>query len=161
MWTKRDLIREAFGELALAGYEFDITPDEEQTALRRLDAMLATWEAKGVRVGYAFPSGPDATDPDTDSGIPDQAVETVFLNLAVRLAAGFGKAVPMSTAATAREGYEALLWATARPVPQQLPGTMPLGAGNGPRLNRPQFFPTPDTSPLREGAGNSLDILQE
>lgn len=161
MWTKRDLIREAFAELALAGYEFDIAPDEEQTALRRLDGMMATWEARGVRVGYVFPTTPEAADPDTESGIPDGAAETVAINLAVRLAPGFGKTLHPATLATARDGFDALLWAAARPVPTQLPGTMPLGAGNGPRLGLPTYFPTPDTSPLREGAGQSLDILQE
>lgn len=161
MWKKRDLIREAFAELALAGYEFDITPDEEQGALRRLDAMLAMWEARGVRVGYAFPTGPNDSDPDTDSGLPDHAVEPVALNLAVRLAAGYGKALQPSTLANARQGYDTLLWHAARPPAQQLPASMPLGAGNRQRAGYRAFFPIPDTSPLQQGEGQSLDILQE
>jgi hypothetical protein len=27
-WTKRALVTEAFGELALAGYDFDLSPEE-------------------------------------------------------------------------------------------------------------------------------------
>ena len=130
MWTKRELIREAFAELGLAAYEFDVSADEEQTALRRLDTMLATWEAKGVRIGYAFPSGPDASDPDDESGIPDAAVEAVYLNLATRLAGGFGKAVSPTLAGTAADAYNALLIRAATPAAQQLPETMPRGAGS-------------------------------
>lgn len=159
-WTKRALIREAYAELGLAAYEFDISADEEQTALRRLDTMLATWEAKGVRIGYAFPATQDDSDPDDESGIPDSAVEAVYANLAIRLAGGFGKAVSPTLAGTARDAYNTLLIRAAMPPQQQLPETMPRGAGNRGPLSR-QFFPTPDQSPLQPGAGESLDILQE
>lgn len=161
-WTKRQLINEAFGELALQGYEFDITPEEQQTALRRLDTMMATWEARGVRIGYAFPSSPDASDPDRDSGLPDSAVETVYLSLAIRIAAGFGKQLTSDTKRTAREGFDVLLWAAARPIEQQLPSMLPRGAGNRIWRNseRP-FFPAPDDSPLGISQGGDLDILSE
>jgi hypothetical protein len=161
-WTKRELIDEAFGELALQGYEFDITPDEQQTALRRLDTMLATWEAKGVRVGYAFPSSPDDSDLDTPSGLPDSAVETVYLNLAIRLASGFGKQISSDTRRAAREGYDTLLWAAAQPIEQQLPSTMPRGAGNRIwRNSQRPYFPPPDDDPLGLTPGGDLSILPE
>lgn len=164
MWTKRELIRDAFGELALQGYEFDITAEEEQSALRRLDAMLALWEAKGVRIGYSFPVDPTSSDPDTPSGIPDSAAEPVFLNLAIRIASSYGKTISAATARTAREGYDVLLWAAARPQTQQMPNTMPVGAGNrgyGTGNIGPRFFADPDTSNLQIAEGGGLDILQE
>jgi hypothetical protein len=102
-WTKRQLIDEAFSELSLQGYEFDITPEEQQTALRRLDTMLATWDGLGIRVGYLLPSSPDDSDPDSDSGLPDYAVETVYLHLAMRIAAGFGKQLSADTKRSASE----------------------------------------------------------
>ena len=43
MWTKTLLIEEAFGELALAGYVYDLRPEEMQAAGRRLETMMATW----------------------------------------------------------------------------------------------------------------------
>src|SRR5437868_8121035 len=61
-WTKEQLIDEAFAELRLAGYTFDIAPEEKQTALRRMDTMMATWEGRGIRVGYPLPSSPDGSD---------------------------------------------------------------------------------------------------
>lgn len=162
MWTKRQIVEEAFAELALAGYVFDLSAEELQTALRRLDSMMATWEAKGVRVGYAMPSGPTTSSLDSASGLPDSAVETVYLNLAIRLAAGFGKQVSPDTRKSARDGYDTLLWAAARPIEQQLPSTMPRGAGQKPwRTTDNPFFQPPDDSPLGIAPGGDLDILPE
>jgi hypothetical protein len=161
-WTKRQLIDQAFEELALAGHEFDITPEEQQNALRRLDTMVATWEARGIRIGYLLPSTPDGSDLDQSSGLPDSAVEAAYMNLAVRLAAGYGKALPPDTRRVAREAYETLLWAAAQPIEQQLPNTLPRGAGNKPwrTVNQP-FFGRPDDSPLGISQGGDLTIAPE
>ena len=159
-WTKKQLIEEAYAELALAGYVYDLQPEEMQGGLRRLDTMLATWDMRGLSLGYLLPSTQTASDVDQDSGLPDVAIETVFLNLAVRIAAGFGKTLPASTLTAARDGFQALMARAAFPQEQQLPGTMPRGAGNRPwrNINRP-FFTKPDTSPLRNSQGNDLDII--
>ena len=162
MWTKRQLIYEAFAELAIASYVFDLDPDELQTALRRLDAMMATWYGKGIHVGYAIPSGPSGSDLDDDSGLPDSAVETLCLNLAIRLAPGFGKTVSPDTKKSARDGYDQLLWVSVYPQQQQLPHTMPRGAGNKTwRTTSDPFFPTPNNDPLQITQGGDLDILSE
>lgn len=158
MWTKRAIVEEAFAELALQGYVFDLTPEEMQTALRRLDTMLATWEAHGVRVGYAF--GGD--DLDAPSGLPDYAVEAAFLGLAVRLAPGFGKQLSSDTRRAANESYDYLLWAAAQPIQQQLPNTFARGAGNRIwRWSQRPFFPTPDSNPLTNPQGGDLGIAPE
>jgi hypothetical protein len=132
MYTKRMLIDAAFEELALAGYAFDIDPDEQLAALRRLDSMMATWGGPGIgiRIGYNATVNPSASDPDQDSGIPDWANEAVYLNLAVRLASGYGKALPKSTTAPAKFAYDALVSAVASQIPQVQPmGNLPIGAG--------------------------------
>lgn len=162
MWTKRQLVNEAYGELALQGYEFDLSPDEILTGVRRMDSMVASWEVRGVRIGYAFSSGPDESDPDDESGIPDTAAEAVYMNLAVRLAPGNGKQLSSDTRRTAREAYDTLLWSAAQPIEQQLPSTLPRGAGNrGWANNSRPFFPGPDNNPLQVDSGGDLDILQE
>lgn len=159
MWTKRQLITEAYGELALAGYEVDITPEEQQTALRRMDAMMATWEGNGVRVGYAFPANPDDSDLDQPSGLPDMAHEAVFLTLAIRLAPGNGKQISPDTRKAARQGYLRLLRQAAQPSQQQLPSTLPRGAGNkGWTMGRQPFFPAPSNDPLQLSQGGDLNI---
>jgi hypothetical protein len=162
MWTKRQLIEQAYDELALAGYVFDLTPEELQSALRLLDGMMAGWEGKGVRLGYALPATPDASDLDQLSGLPDRANEAVWANLAMRRAAGMGKTLMPSTLRLAREGYAALLVPLAQPRTQQLPSTLPVGAGNrtyGFPYRR--FFPPPTTDPLPVEHGTDLDLTQE
>ena len=158
-WTKLQLVDQAFGELSLSDAQgFEVTADEKQRALRMLDAMLATWAAKGVCIGYAFPG-----DINSASGIIDSAAETVYLNLAARLAPGYGKQLSPMTLKNAREGYDTLLWAAAHPINQQLPNTQPLGAGNKPwrRTARP-FMPKPDPSPFQNNDLNGdLSILPE
>ena len=162
MWTKGQIIDQAFEELGLAGHVFDMTPEEQQSALRRLDTMMALWEAKGVRVGYLLASAPNDSDLNAASGLPDAAVEASYLNLAMRLAAAFGKVLSTDTRRAAREAYDTLLWAAAQPIEQQLPNTMPRGAGNKPwrSVNHP-FFGRPDGSPLGTSQGGDLDIRPE
>ena len=159
MWTKQQLITSARDELGM-GSAFDAQPEELQTDLRRMDAMVAAWEVKGVRFGYTM-SAPDSSEITADSGIPDGAAEAVYLGLAMRIAPGYGKAISPETRSAARNAYDALLLAAAFPQQQQLRGGMPAGAGNKPGGNRSVFLPEPDPNPLREGAGESLDILSE
>lgn len=162
MWTKRELVTEAYGELALQGYEFDLSPGEMQTGLRRLDAMMAAWEAQGVRVGYRFPASPSDSSLDDASGLPDKANQAAFLSLAIALAAGLGKAVSPDTRRQAREAYSALLLDAAYPQEQQLPDTLPTGAGNKPwRGTYEQFFPPPSSDPLGVSPGGDLYIAPD
>ena len=53
-WTKRQLLSQAYEEIGLANYVFDIQPEQEMSALRRLDAMVQSWEQEGYPFhGYA------------------------------------------------------------------------------------------------------------
>lgn len=149
MWTKQQLIELALGEIGL-GTAFNVGPDELEDALKRLDSMMATWNGKGIRLGYALPSTPDASELDQDSGLADTAHEAVFMNLAVRLAGGFGKTLSQDTRNTARDAYEGLLAVAAYPPQQQLPNTLPRGAGNKPWRGQSPYMPTP-TDPLLAG----------
>lgn len=161
-WPKSQLVTEAYNELALAGWIFDVSPEESLHGLIRLEAQMGEWEGKGIRVGYAFSSdAPNQADLDADSGLPPMAWRPVFMNLAVDLAAGFGKQLMPSTMKGAADGYDTLLWAAAMPTEQQLPDRLPRGAGNKPwRINDWPFFPPADPSPLGNSPGPGLDILE-
>lgn len=159
-WKKSDIVKEAFAELGMADYDFDIQPEESMTALRRMDAMMATWAGKGIILGYPLPGSPAGSNIDQESGLPDAAVETVVANLAVRIAPGFNKQINPATVATAKQGYLGFLTALAIPRELQFPNTLPLGQGNRPWLDigRP-YFPTPNTDPAQFDAGGNLDFL--
>lgn len=150
-WTKRDYILQAFEEIGLGSYAFDLTPDQWQAALRRLNGLMATWNAKGIRLGFPLPSSPNADDLDAEATVPDRAGEAIVLQLAIRLAPSYGKAVSMETKVAAREAYNAMLTHYTHPIEMQFQGTLPVGAGNKPiNIDRPFFdqpFTTVDAGP--------------
>lgn len=156
-WTKQQLIDEALAELALQGFVFDLTPQERVTGLNRLNSMMATWEQRGIRLGFNF-----AGELPDGSGLPEGAVEPVVANLAIRLAAGYGKTPPTETKRQAREGFGLLLRDAAMPQQQQLPETLPRGSGNRlwTQIGRP-YFPPPVDSPIGVTEGGDLFIETE
>ena len=131
-WTKQQLIDQAFSELARAGYVFDLGADVREDALRQLDTMMATWSGVGISIGYLLADSPDLSNIGDDAGIPLTAVEPVYLNLAVKLAAGRGKTLTAQTLAAAQSGYNALLGAAVSPTTGQCSGLPRIGAGNKP-----------------------------
>jgi hypothetical protein len=143
-YSKRQFVEAAFGEIGLAAYAFDLQPQQLEAALRRLDAMMAEWNAKGIRLGYPLPGSPENSNINAETGVPDSANEAIICNLGIRLAAGYGKTLMPQTVAVAKQGYNTLLSRAAMPPEQQLPGTMPAGAGNKPwRVYDDPFLPPP------------------
>jgi len=159
-WTKRQFIEQAFEEIGLAAYVFDLTPEQLQSALRRLDAMMAGWNANGIRIGWPMATQPDDASLDTDPKAPDVANEAIYLNLAIRLAPGFGKTISTETKADADAAYSNLLNQTSAPTPErQYPNTLPRGQGSKPWRSRNSnpFLPNPDT-PLQAGEDDYIDF---
>ncbi|MGA1189442.1 MAG: packaged DNA stabilization gp4 family protein [Pseudomonadales bacterium] len=155
-WTKRQFIDAAFDEIGMATYTFDLSASQLQSALRRLDTMMAEWNAKGLRLNYPLPNNPGATNIDEDTFVPDSANEAIITNLAIRLAPGFGKQPMPDTKSTARMGYNTLLSRAAKPIEQQLPDTMPSGAGNKPWWYDNPFMQRP-VDPVTVGGDGVLE----
>lgn len=128
-YTKRQLIEDAFEEIGLANYVFDLQAEQTNGALRKLDRMLAAWNVKGIRLGYPLTSNPDNSSLNSDSNLQDAANEAVVLNLAIRIAPSVGKVVSMDTKASAKRAYNALLAISAMPEQRQLT-QLPRGQGN-------------------------------
>jgi hypothetical protein len=150
-WTKRELITQAFEEAGLASYVFDLTADQLQSALRKLDSMMATWDAKGIKIGYPL-EDISTSSLDQYSDITDAAVEAVYLNLAQRIAPSFGKQVAQETKQSAAQAYNALVQhVSGTPPLRQINDSLPRGAGNKPwRDDRP--FVDQNTDPLTYGS---------
>ena len=142
-YSKRQFVTAAFEEIGLASYVFDLQPQDLETALRRLDAMIAEWNAKGIRLGYPIPGSPQFSDIDAPSEVPDSANEAIICNLAMRLAPGFGKTLNALTASTAKMGYNTLLSRATMPMEQQFPRTLPAGAGQKPWRWDDPYMPQP------------------
>ena len=157
-YSKRQFVEAAFAEIGMAGYVFDLQPQDLEQALRRLDAMMAEWNAKGIRLGYPLPSSPQFSDINAESEVPDSANEAIITNLGMRLAAGYGKAVMPQTMMVAKQAYNTLLARATFPVQQQLPGTMPAGAGTKPWRVYDNPFIRPPVDPLQVGPDGVLEL---
>lgn len=155
-YTKRQFVTAAFEEIGLADYVFDLQPEQLEGALKRLDAMMAQWNAKGLRLRYPIPASPQTSDLDQESDVPDSAWEAIITNLAVRIAPGYGKTVSPDTKMVAKESYNTLLQRAAFPLEQQLPGTMPSGAGNKPWWYDNPFLQQPQ-NPVDAGPDGPIE----
>lgn len=157
-WSKRQFIEQAFEEIGYASYAFDLEPEQLQTALRRMDSMLAVWNSRGVRIGYPLPSSPQDSDLDDETGVPDAAAEAIYTNLAVRLAPTVGKTVAGETRVMARMSYSELLRRFAMPPEQQFVGTLPAGAGTKYWRRREDPFVRQPEDPVDVGGDSELDF---
>jgi len=146
MWTKKQIIEQAFEEIGLASYIFDITADQLESALRRLDLMVASWQARNIQIGYPLPASPGNSNIDEEIQTSLNNNEALVLNLAVRLAPAYGKSVSPDTKATAKLLYDQLLIEAAMPYEQQFVRTLPLGAGY--KRTDQVFVNLPDLNPL-------------
>lgn len=110
-YTKRQIIMQAVAEIGLSTYEFDLTAEEFQTAMRQLDNMMAVWIRKGIVFDPVYPIPVPITSGslDDDTNAPDFAIQAMMLNLAVRLAPGLGKMPAPDTKKDAVKAYNSLL----------------------------------------------------
>lgn len=147
-WTKRQLIESAFEEAGLATFAFDLTPEQLESACRRLDAMMAGLNQQGLQIGYNVSSAPD---PDQDSGLPDGAYEMVMAGLAIRLAPSYGKQISPDTKFAYQRGLDALKVQAAYPQNIPIPAGYPVGAGYKPIPGGYSEFVPPQSDTLSAG----------
>lgn len=145
-WTKRQIINQAFDEIGIASYQFDVTTAEIENATRRLDTMIGTWEGMGIKLRYPFPYYQIDSSINSDSGIPIYATEAVYLGLAIRLASGYGKTVSPETKKSFADAFYALQNRTVGATPERKidASSIPLGAGCKSWGSYDAFFPTPE-----------------
>lgn len=157
-YSKRQFIEAAFAEIGLASYAFDLQPEQLEAARQRLDAMMADWNGKGIRLGYPIPVSPQDGSIDEQTNVPDSAYEAIICSLAIRLAPSYGKQVMNETKATAKQGYDTLMQRATAPLEQQFPNTMPSGAGNKPWRVYDNPFLRPPVSPVEAGPDGPLQF---
>jgi len=156
-YTKRQFIEEAFDGLGLATYAFELSADQWERALRKLDAMMAEWNALGIRLGYPLPTSPENSDLDSETNVTDSANSAIINNLSVRLGPAYGKAVSIEIKVAAKQGYDALLSKTL--IPSEMQYSFPTLAGSGNKYWR-NTSPTlqPPTDPLSTGLDGNIDL---
>lgn len=159
-WSKKQIVEKAFAKIGLATYNFDLMPEQLQAALEDLDAMVAGWNANGVRIGYPLPSSAGGSSLAEDTGVPDFAIVALWSNLALLLAPEYGKTVPQTLSLLADSAYNNVANQTAYPtMERQMPNTMPRGQGTKPWRN----FTNPFVREMPEAidAGSDGPIILE
>lgn len=150
-WTKQQFILQAFDELGFGSDAYSIGTDQLNLALIKLEAMMGRWAGKGVHVRYPIAADIDSASLSTTTNVPDAANEAIYKNLAVKLAPSLGKAVSQLLNKEAIDTYKDLVsFADSEELPvMQMPGYVPLGAGNRRRFGTDQnFVDSPDERPL-------------
>ena len=159
-YSKKQFVQAALEEIGLAAHIFDASPEEIESGVRRLDAMIGQWNARGIRLGYPMPDSPENTVIDQKTSVPDSTNDAVITGLAVRLAPSYGKALARETKVNAKSGFDTLvlLSGVTSPLEKQFPNTMPVGAGHKVRRygNGNPFFGTPE-DPVDASSAGELD----
>lgn len=128
--TKRLVVDMAYDEVRMAVPEFQVNPNELNTVLTKLDMLMSEWEVSGIYLGYNAPSIPGNGNLEDPIGIPNAALHSVALYLALRVSPAFGKALSGETKAAMALAMSNLRGMTAHIPNMRLPRTTPLGSGN-------------------------------
>jgi hypothetical protein len=137
--TKGQILDMMFEEAGLAAYNFNRAPEQDFSALRKLDALMAEWQVQGLDIGYNAPPVLGQGDPSDVSGIPDWAANTVAIAAAYRVFPGMGKTTSPETKKAYSEGMAAIRVACASVPERRLMRDTPRGAGNKPWSTRQPF----------------------
>ena len=131
---KRDLVDNALREIGESPDDYPIEGGALSFAFDQLEAMVATWFAEGVDLGYCY------YDPDTEGDMSIEQVlarehgmalvscEAVWTELAKRLCPFFGKEPPGALISKAAMAYRTIARHPRSPRP--IRGAVPIGQGN-------------------------------
>jgi len=147
-----DIIKDALSEITVLGAEAPVEPTDAQGAIRYLNRLMASLDAKGVDLGYTEVS--NFADPIT---IPAGAIEGAVFLLATRLWTQYsdGQPIPSSLVAAAISGLDAIRVIAVTIGATEYPSTLPIGSGNeweGGRNNK--FYPDLQAEILAETTGS-------
>ena len=136
--TKGAIVEAAYEDCALAGYEFQRTPEEMAMGIRRLAMMMETTPFNVMGFNKATAG---FGQPEEGSNLLPEDAEAITQHLALRIASAMGKTLPTEFRAAATRGMYALLGRYSV-VPQQdyRAGTI-RGQGSRLDLSGNPFFP--------------------
>jgi len=128
--TKRQIVEMAYEECSLAGYEFNVTPEELFSGLRKLDALMAEWRATDKDLNYNAPETFGGGDLEDMSGVPDATISGVAISLAMAIAPAMGKAMGQETRQRLASGMMAIRSICARARESGWARSTVAGSGN-------------------------------
>jgi hypothetical protein len=125
--SNADVIRDALTLINVLGVGEAAEPEHSEFALRKLNALLADWEADGVNLQY-YPQTMD--DLGADCPITDDSVLAVTYYLAFALAPSYGKQVDPKMLALGAQYYGRLTRESVKAQMQPVDlSNLPVGEG--------------------------------
>lgn len=155
-WTKQQLVAKAFGVTGLA--EANLAAEDLLEGLSSLDAMVTSWETRGIRLGYLASSDPNEGDLAQESGVPTWAIRAVYLNLGIELAAVSGREVSPDTRSLAQQAFDGVRIRCCRPPTMKLGPTVPAGGGNRPWYGQNSDFIVEDDGEIDVESDSQLEF---
>lgn len=143
--TKRQIVEMVFEEAGLTGDEFDHTPEESATVMRRMDGMMGELKLQGIDLGYNFPAIFGGGDLSDALGIPDETINTMAIWVALRAFPALGKTMTAESRLAFTQGMIAIRAAYAVIPERSLPAATIRGAGAKPWSTWWPFNPGPET----------------
>lgn len=128
--TKRLVINMAYDEVRMAVPEFQVNPTELNVALTKLDILMEEWAVSGIYLGYNAPTVPGTGDLDDEIGIPNAALHSTALYLALRISPAFGKRLSAETKIALAQAMSNLRGMTLQIPQMRLPRNTPIGQGS-------------------------------
>lgn len=128
--TKGAMLELMFEELGSAGYQFDHGPDEQASALRKMDLMMSAQPFGSLPLGYNAPPVAGQSDMADLFGVADQFAQTLAVALAKRYSPAWGKTMSGQSRKDYAEGLNYLITTASRIPAAILDRRTPLGSGN-------------------------------
>lgn len=152
--TANSVIVDALQEINVQGAEAPIEASEAQGAIRYLNRMMASLDAKGISLGYV-----EVTNLASPITVPLGAVEGMVFMLAFKLWTQYsdGAPPPADLIAKAQDGLDSMRILGVSVGPTQYPDTLPIGSGNewqGGGSNNQHFYPPLQDEILAESTGS-------
>ena len=123
-YTASQVLKAALQRILVQASEADLEADEYQDAILALNAMMASWAADGIDLGYT-----DIDNLADEITVPPGAIRGIIANLAIEVAPDYGGKVGPTLAQQAVEGMKAIRRIAIRVLPTQFPGNLPIGSG--------------------------------
>lgn len=142
--TKGDLVLKALRKAGLYSNSTltDSDPQAVEDAINDLEDMMASWQVKGIELGYLFADS--ANDvmplPDDDSGIPAWAYDGVSLKLAVQVCMDNVIQPSDTLLSSADNAYQTICIALTTIPPLERRNDMPRGSGNKSAFTWNRFY---------------------
>lgn len=149
-WTKGEIVNDAFAEIGLVNYVFDLDDEQLILALRKLDNIMAMLRENGISLGFPVSLSPSESALTQESGVPNYAYNAIIKKLAIGLAPTVGKTVSPDLKKEADEAYTILTITANTPRAMQMPRRTPAGAGNS-HIGSDRIFLTPPEDTIQIG----------